>query len=150
MLSTENIQVIDCGTGDDAFRLDSISATPYPPRSGENVTVEAVGTVLKPIKEGAFVIVTVKLGLIKVLNRKVDICEQVKESRDLECPLPEGEYTVKEEIHIPGVAPMGKYTIQARGFMSDDSEDVDLGCLDLKVQMLPARPGHFLASSRPS
>ena len=46
----DNIQVIDCGRGDDdAFRLNSLTATPYPPRSGENVTVEATGTVLKEI-----------------------------------------------------------------------------------------------------
>jgi len=144
-VSADNIQLIDCGTDEDAFKLNSIVATPYPPRSGENVTVEASGTVFIPILEGAFVDITVKLGVVKLLTKRVDICEQARNGGELDCPLPEGEYHVKETFEIPGVAPLGRYTIQARGYMSEESEEVDLACADVKLQLLPIRP-HFGSS----
>jgi len=51
-------------------------------------------------------------------------------------------WALTECSQIPGVAPMGRYTIQARGFLSEESEDVDLACYDVKLQLLPIRP-HF-------
>ncbi|KZV96819.1 hypothetical protein EXIGLDRAFT_642868, partial [Exidia glandulosa HHB12029] len=119
----DNVEINDCGTDDDWFKLDKIEATPYPPRSGENVTVYAVGTVYKAIEEGAFVDITVKLGLIKIHTERVDICKIVEENGERECPLEPGEYTVNQTVTIPGVAPLGRYSIEARGYSGEEAEE---------------------------
>ncbi|EJD48124.1 hypothetical protein AURDEDRAFT_113020 [Auricularia subglabra TFB-10046 SS5] len=138
-----NIALNDCGTDDDAFKLDSIVAEPYPPRAGENVTVTASGTVYRTIDEGAYVVVTVKLGLVKVVTQRVDICQQLRESSDdVQCPVEPGEYNVETVVPIPGVAPMGKYKIETRGYSADGLDEPDLTCVDIALQLRPVRPGH--------
>jgi len=52
------------------------------------------------MQEGAFVEIVVKLGLVKLHSQKVDICEQARQAKGIECPIPAGEYSVKEEVTV--------------------------------------------------
>ena len=70
------------------------------------------GDAFRGSQEGAYVDITVKLGLVKIVTQRVDICQQVKDSdKDIECPIKEGEYTVEQTVTIPGVAPLGPFLL---------------------------------------
>ena len=64
------------GLATDSVQLKSIKVSPDPPQPGKNLTVEVEADVLNEIDEGAEADVTVKLGLIKLLQKKFDVCEE--------------------------------------------------------------------------
>ena len=72
--------------------------------SGGNLTIEAVGTLLADVKEGAYVNIQVKYGLIRLVNTKTDLCEQVS-NVDLECPIKKGKITVTKDVALPKEIP---------------------------------------------
>ena len=49
---------------------------PDPPVPGKNLTVTVDADVLETIEDGATADVTVKLGLIKLLQKTFDMCEE--------------------------------------------------------------------------
>lgn len=65
---------------------------PDPPKPGQNLTIKAKGIVVDEIdvcwnstnngwyltepKDGAYADVTVKLGLVKLLHKRFDVCEE--------------------------------------------------------------------------
>ena len=72
--------------------------------SGTNLTIEAAGTVLEDIEEGAYVILQVKYGLIRLINTQADFCEQIK-TVDLDCPLKKGHQKIIKDVAIPKEVP---------------------------------------------
>jgi hypothetical protein len=57
--------------------------------------------------------VVVKLGLIKLLTKEFDICEEAeKADLDIKCPVQPGDYTLTHTVAIPKEAPPG--TLLAR------------------------------------
>ena len=54
--------------------------------------------------DGAYINLSVKLGLITLLRRREDLCEQMKQV-DKECPLQVGELTLGREVELPKVIP---------------------------------------------
>lgn len=56
------------------------------------------------IKEGAYVQLVVKYGLIRLVNTRADLCEQVS-NVDLECPIEEGRLSITKEVDIPKEVP---------------------------------------------
>lgn len=77
--------------------------TRYPNR-GANLTIDVVGTLLETVKEGAYVNLQVKYGLIRLVNTKADLCEQVK-NIDLECPIKKGKTTITKDVTLPKEIP---------------------------------------------
>lgn len=57
-------------------QLKSITVSPDPPVPGKPLSVTAVADVLETIEEGAYADVLVKLGLIKLLQKRFDVCEE--------------------------------------------------------------------------
>jgi hypothetical protein len=57
-------------------QLKSINVSPDPPVPGKNLTVNVDADVLDVIEDGATADVTVKLGLIKLLQKSFDVCEE--------------------------------------------------------------------------
>lgn len=57
-------------------QIKEINVTPDPPAPGKNLTVNVKAEVLKTVDEGAWAHVVVKLGLIKLLQKDFDICEE--------------------------------------------------------------------------
>jgi hypothetical protein len=60
--------------------------------------------VKEKIEEGAYVLLTVKYGLIRLISTKASLCEQVG-NVDLECPLEEGKVEVTKAVDIPAEIP---------------------------------------------
>jgi len=78
------------------------------------------------LQEGAYVDVTVKLGLIKLLHKQFDVCEEAcvsspdclptpefnttrrrKSDVDIKCPIQEGPYNVSQTVALPREIPPG-------------------------------------------
>ena len=74
------------------------------PLSGQTLTIEAEGTFAEKIEEGAFVWLTVKYGLIRLIYQKEDLCEQMKQV-DTECPLGPGIVKITKNVDIPQQIP---------------------------------------------
>ncbi|WVW84722.1 phosphatidylglycerol/phosphatidylinositol transfer protein [Kwoniella bestiolae CBS 10118] len=129
---------VDCGLATDAVQLKSIHVTPDPPVPGKNLTVEVEADVIEPIKEGAYADVTVKLGLIKLLQKQFDVCEEARNANaTVQCPVAPGPYKVKQTVELPKEIPKAKFSVQVRGYTDEDD---DMVCLDLFVDFMK-RPG---------
>jgi len=72
--------------------------------SGKSLLIKATGTLNEPIEKGAYVLLTVKYGLITILNQSVDLCDQLHEV-DLSCPLKKGQMTLTKEVDLPRQIP---------------------------------------------
>ncbi|WWC70803.1 phosphatidylglycerol/phosphatidylinositol transfer protein [Kwoniella pini CBS 10737] len=129
---------VDCGLATDAVQIKSIHVTPDPPVPGKNLTVEVEADVIQPIKEGAYADVTVKLGLIKLLQKQFDVCEEARDANaTVQCPVAPGPYKVKQTVELPKEIPKAKFSVQVRGYTD---EEEDMVCLDLFVDFM-RRPG---------
>ncbi|ORY65238.1 ML domain-containing protein [Pseudomassariella vexata] len=113
----------------DIVSITNVDLTPNPPESGAQLAIQATGIIHEPIQEGAYIQVTVKYGLIRLVNTKADLCEQT-EKADLKCPIEKGILSVTKEVDIPKEVPPGKYTVHAEVFNADDKP---ITCLDATV-----------------
>lgn len=73
-------------------------------RSGKDLVIKATGTVKQDIEKGAYVLLQVKYGLIRLISTKADLCEQI-ENVDLECPIEKGDLTVTKSVKLPAEIP---------------------------------------------
>ena len=107
---------------DDILVLDHVNLSPNPPtayiqpsrsrippkanivNSGSTLSIEAVGTLLEDVEDGAYVILQVKYGLIRLVNTQALLCEQVS-NVDLECPIKKGKTTITKDVEIPKEIP---------------------------------------------
>ncbi|PMD47320.1 putative Phosphatidylglycerol/phosphatidylinositol transfer protein [Hyaloscypha variabilis F] len=115
--------------GDDILILDHVNLTPNPPQAGETLTIEAVGTLLEEVDKGAYVILQVKFGLIRLVNTQADLCTQVS-NVDLECPIEKGKITITKDVEIPKEIPSGTYTVFADVYTKEKKKIV---CLEATV-----------------
>jgi len=113
----------------DLVIIKSVDLTPNPPVPGTVLTIEAVGEALVDIEEGAYVVLQVKYGLIRIINTTADFCDQVK-NIDKECPIKKGEVIVKKDVELPNEIPNGKYSVLADVYTKDDKH---LICLTATV-----------------
>ncbi|KAI0280649.1 hypothetical protein BGY98DRAFT_312792 [Russula aff. rugulosa BPL654] len=74
--TTEGWSWTDCGFPTDAIQIESISVSPDPPQPGQNLTVTVQASAQEEVEEGAYADVEVKLGLIKLLHKRFDLCEE--------------------------------------------------------------------------
>lgn len=85
------------GEPGDALEIESIKVSPDPPKPGHKLTIEAKGKVHNLVdvrlllllssqvmmltssaaQEGTYADVTVKLGLIKLLTKRFDVCDEL-------------------------------------------------------------------------
>jgi len=114
----------------DAYTLtiSKVDLTPNPPKPGETLEISAKGIFTEEVKKGAYIDISVKYGLIKLLSQKADLCEQMK-NVDEECPLI-GEKTIKKEVDLPKQIPPGQYTVLADVYTKDDKQ---ITCLTAHV-----------------
>ncbi|KAJ6514296.1 vacuole protein [Mycena vitilis] len=125
---------IDCGLPTDPILLRSLEISPDPPVPGKDLTIKVKGRVTEKIEEGAYADVTVKLGLIKLLHKRFDVCEEARNANaTVTCPVEEGEYTVEQTVALPKEIPPAKFTVLVRGYTVNDD---DMVCLDFKVDFM--------------
>ncbi|KAI0067734.1 hypothetical protein BV25DRAFT_1876416 [Artomyces pyxidatus] len=132
--TTEGWSWIDCGLETDAIQIQSIDVSPDPPKPGQNMTVTVVAAAQGKVEDGAYADVTVKLGLIKLLQKQFDLCEEARKAdTTVQCPVEEGSYTVVQTVELPKEIPQAKFAVSVRAYTKDDD---DLFCVDLKVDFM--------------
>lgn len=115
--------------------IQSLIMEPQPPKIGGNLAMSASGLILDTIQEGAYIEVTVKLGLIQILKKNFDLCELLYENKDdlgLECPVSPGTYKLFKEVEIPPQAPAGKYIVLVKAFNGDEQK---IGCVTGEITL---------------
>ncbi|KAI0080100.1 MD-2-related lipid-recognition [Panus rudis PR-1116 ss-1] len=131
----------DCGSPSDPIRIKSIDISPDPPKPGEDLTVKVKGVANQRVEEGAYADVTVKVGVIKILQKEFDLCEEARNAEtSVQCPVEEGEYTVTHTVTLPKEIPPAPFKVDVNGYTVDDE---DLVCLQLEIDFRK-RPGQLL------
>ncbi|KIY62457.1 hypothetical protein CYLTODRAFT_426909 [Cylindrobasidium torrendii FP15055 ss-10] len=134
---SESWEYTNCGNPTDALQIESIVVTPDPPKPGEKMTVEVKATALETIEDGAYADVTVKMGLIKLLHKEFDLCQEAeKANATVTCPVEKGAYTVVQEVDLPKEIPPAKFIVDVLAYTADDD---DLACLKLSVNFMKSR-----------
>jgi len=124
----------DCGQLTDPVRIESIELLPDPPIPGHDLTVKVKGTVSETLSEGAYADVTVKLGLVKLVQKQFDLCEEARNSNvSVQCPVEPGSYIVQHTVALPKEIPPAIFIVNVRGYTV---EDEDFLCLDLRVNFM--------------
>ncbi|KAF7859596.1 hypothetical protein EAF04_008675 [Stromatinia cepivora] len=118
----------------DILKLDHVNLNPNPPTPGDKLTIEAVGTLSQKLERGAYVILQVKYGLIRLINMQQDLCDQVS-NVDLDCPIEEGKITITKDVDLPARIPPGTYTVFADAYSKDGKEHII--CLEATVTFSP-------------
>lgn len=68
-----------------------------------------MGNFTETVEDGAFVWLTVKLGYVRLIYRKEDLCVQMK-NIGKECPLEKGETTITKDVDLPArIPPVGDF-----------------------------------------
>jgi len=129
------------GDSNDLVTVDSIKVSPDPPKPGENLTVIATGTVKGIITEGAYANVKVKLGLIKLLEKEYDLCEEAEKANlTVSCPVQPGQYVIEQTVMLPSQIPKAKFIVEVRAYNEDDTR---LVCLNIIIDFMLKFPGLF-------
>jgi len=127
-------EYVDCGLPSNPLQIDSIELFPDPPLPGQDLTVTVKASVTDIIEEGASADVTVKLGLIKLLQKTFDVCEEARNANaTVSCPVEPGPYTVVQTVALPKEIPKAKFVVLVRGFTVAEE---DMLCLDLKIDFM--------------
>ncbi|CAK7227972.1 Phosphatidylglycerol/phosphatidylinositol transfer protein [Sporothrix curviconia] len=103
----------------DILTIKSVDLAPNPPLAGTELVINAVASVSKKIKQGAYVNLQVKYGLIRLISTTADLCEQIQ-NVDLECPIEKGLISITKSVDLPNEIPPGKYTVLADVYTVDD------------------------------
>ncbi|KAI8593693.1 ML domain-containing protein [Geranomyces variabilis] len=120
-----------CGSDADLFHPESIILTPDPPRRGENLNVDIKGTLDETVDKNAYADVRVKLGLIKLVDTRLDLCDETKKI-DRECPIEKGPLNVNTDVKIPGEIPPGNYQVHLELTNFDGKH---IGCFEAKFRL---------------
>ncbi|KAJ4486242.1 ML domain-containing protein [Lentinula aciculospora] len=121
----------DCGLETNPVQIQSIEISPDPPLPGKPLTVTVTGTANEVIEEGATADVTVKLGLIKLLSKTFDVCEEARNANaSVQCPVEKGQYIVEQTVDLPKEIPPAKFKVHIDGYTVDED---DLMCMDLTI-----------------
>ncbi|KAJ7181758.1 ML domain-containing protein [Mycena crocata] len=132
--ATSGWEYVDCGLPSQPLQIESIEVSPDPPLPGEELTVTAKGHVTERIEEGAMAQVAVKLGLIKLLQKEFNVCQEARNANaNISCPVEPGPYTVVHTVALPKEIPKAKFVVLVRGTTVAEE---DMMCLDLKIDFM--------------
>ncbi|KAL9122750.1 MAG: hypothetical protein Q9187_000689 [Circinaria calcarea] len=126
---------------DNILAIDYVDLSPNPPSPGKKLTIEASGTFSEKIEKGAYVVLTVKYGLITLVHQMEDLCEQLQ-NVDKKCPIGPGSVKITKDVDIPAQIPPGKYTTTAdvyTGVKTKDGKDKKITCLTATVTFAVGR-----------
>lgn len=79
------------------------------------MTIRANGELSETINNGSKVHVTVKWGILTLINKGFDLCDN-SNVINRECPLEEGVLNIMKEVAVPDAIPPGKYVVIADVF----------------------------------
>lgn len=114
------------------------------------------------MQEGAYADVVVKLGLIKILTKRFDVCEELRNGNaTLQCPVAPGDYDIVQKVDLPAEIPKGpsasapsaalcadavisaKFLVQARAFTQ--APTAPMACADIIINVRSAVSTSLLA-----
>ncbi|MEU9198140.1 ML domain-containing protein [Streptomyces hundungensis] len=123
------------------LQIESIVLTPDPPEPGKDLKAVITATVTNEIAEGAYADVTVKLGLIKMIQKQFDLFTELKNRSEWTltadsgsgAPVTPGPVVLTFDGKLPREIPRAQFTVLVRAFTVDDDE---LATLDFKVNFM--------------
>ncbi|OEJ30056.1 ML domain-containing protein [Streptomyces subrutilus] len=138
----------DQGLPTDPLQIQHISITPDPPKQGAVLKAVITATVQEEMTDGAYIDVTVKLGLIKLFSKTYNLFEKLKgdtsEGWSLTAtpgvagePIKPGDIELTLTRDLKDV-PHAKFTVQARAFTAADD---DLAAIDFTVDLMAPPAG---------
>ncbi|GAA6064054.1 hypothetical protein JCM10212_006790 [Sporobolomyces blumeae] len=124
----------DCGSPSDALQIESIKVSPDPPKPGQDLTIVATGTARSKVDVGTYADVTVKLGLIKLLTKQFDVCEELDNANaTLRCPIAPGYHKIVQTVALPREIPRAKFQVDAKIYTQDEEP---AACINLWINFL--------------
>ncbi|KAL8671066.1 MAG: hypothetical protein Q9168_004414 [Polycauliona sp. 1 TL-2023] len=108
--------------------IDRVDLDPNPPQKGQALSIKAKGNFTEKIEQDAYINLSVKYGLITLVNTRADLCDQMKEV-DESCPL-EGAKDFTKDVTLPKEIPRGTYHVLADVYTNDDEQ---ITCLKATV-----------------
>jgi len=102
-------------------QITKVDLSPNPPLPGKTLSIKASGDVTEDIEEGSKIHITVKYGLITLINQDADFCETVQKA-DLQCPIKKGDLSVTKDVDIPKEVPPGTYHVLADVYTKDNKK----------------------------
>ncbi|KAI8835674.1 ML domain-containing protein [Chytriomyces cf. hyalinus JEL632] len=127
--TSQSIEI--CSSPEDIFSPQRIDMNPDPPKRGAQLDVAVVGELSETVLDGAYIKVIVKLGIIKLYDGTINLCEEAGKIGH-PCPIEKGHQEVFHTVDMPREVPPGKYDIDVKAFNNDDKP---LTCLKIKFRM---------------
>jgi len=93
-----------CGDSSDLFQFSLLQVSPDPPKTGHELEVHVSGYLEETISQGSYALVQVKIGLIKLIDTKFDVCEELPKI-NMTCPIQPGEQDILRVADIPSQIP---------------------------------------------
>lgn len=134
---------VNAGLPTDPLQIDAITVTPDPPKPGGEVKLTIKGTVQEAIEDGASFDVTLKLGLIKLLQKRFDLFAELRDSSPTAGwsanpdpaggPIKPGDLELTVTMQLPREVPQAKFVLNARGYTAADD---DLAGFDLRFDFM--------------
>ncbi len=122
----------DRGTPEDIFLFDSIVVTPDPPAPGKELQIRLSGQLNQVPDAETYVDVTVKLGLIKILQKQRLLSDLFAEW-GTSVPTETGPFVLELSQKLAREIPQAKFTIRLDAYTGADAEAF---CLEFKVNFL--------------
>ncbi|MCJ1312790.1 Phosphatidylglycerol/phosphatidylinositol transfer protein [Agyrium rufum] len=94
----------DTDTNNHVLAIEHVNLSPNPPTPGATLTIEAAGTFIEKVDRDAYVLLTVKYGLITLIKSKEDLCDQLQ-NVDTDCPVGPGPVKIVKEVNLPNRIP---------------------------------------------
>ncbi|RHZ55438.1 hypothetical protein Glove_415g5 [Diversispora epigaea] len=125
--------ISNCGKDDDILKIKYIDIKPDPPLKGKEVYIDAAGYLKETVVKGSFVDIVVKYGLVKLLHKQLDLCDEI-EKVGKQCPLEQGDQYLQQTVELPKEIPPGKYIVDANAYTPDGRH---IACLKATVVFKP-------------
>ncbi|KAL9612272.1 MAG: hypothetical protein Q9167_003140 [Letrouitia subvulpina] len=130
------------------LNIEYVDLDPNPPQKGQTLTIKAKGNFTEEVEKDAYINLSVKYGLITLVNTQADLCDQMA-AVDEQCPLL-GVKEFTKEVSLPKEIPpvrktllaetssrmsdqiwpmQGKYTVLADVYTNNDNEVTCLNAL---------------------
>lgn len=115
-----------CSGAPTDFKVDTLYVTPDPPKKGQNVTLQLLGSVDEQLTIGSNFIVDVLYSGVEIYSMTVDLREATP------LPVGPGEISLAYDVMIPSAAPSGRYTIDLSFF---DQTNTELTCIAISFSL---------------
>jgi hypothetical protein len=145
-----NWSYTDAGSSYDVLQIQDLTSIPDSVKPGSEWRADIRANANDEIADGAYLEITVKLGLIKLLHKQYDLFEKLRadaakdgwsltlETGDAGEPIRKGDVRLTLAVQLPREIPSARFAIAVRARTVDDD---DLAALDFKVDLATSQSG---------